>query len=166
MSNVSPLQMPPTIITALLIALASSSAHGQHDDILDTFTSIGGKDYAVKLQQRTAAALGSVAFRKYGHWGAEGRSPSFCISALQLTRQNQLVGISAKHYVDLCNVSRLWFTEKSPYVILTIEGGDASDSFRAEFKIHGVNIVERTVRDGEFPQVYERTRFSYPFVSE
>ena len=30
--------------------------------------------------------------------------------------------------------------------------------------MHGVNLIERAVRDGEFPEVFEVTRFNYPVV--
>lgn len=148
----------------VLLVVPLVKAHAQSTDIEESFTSNSGGTYKVDIQQLAPATKGSNAFRKFGHWGAEGRIPSVCVSKLKITREKLTVRLAAKHYLDLCNVNRAWFTEVSPYVVLTLEGGDASDSFKAEFKMHGVNLIERAVRDGEFPEVFEVTRFNYPVV--
>jgi hypothetical protein len=148
----------------LALATMVFTAQAQPEDVQKNFKTSSGKLFTAEIQQHTPADLNSPAFRSYGHWGAEGATSSFCISSLRITRQKQLVGLSAKHYVDLCNVTQVVFTEKGPNIILTLTGGDAAYSFTAEFVIHGNDLIERTVRDGEFPQVYERTRFSRPLV--
>jgi len=45
--------------------------------------------------------------------------------------------------------------------VLSMRGGDAGDSFTAEFLFRGVNIIQRTVQHGEFPEVRERTTYRY-----
>ena len=148
----------------VLLFIALVNAQAQPTDIEESFTSQSGKTYQVEVQQFVPATKNSNAFRKFGHWGADGRIPSVCVSKLKITREKLTVRLAAKHYLDLCNVNRAWFTEVSPFVVLTLEGGDASDSFKAEFKMHGVNLIERAVRDGEFPGVFEVTHFNYPVV--
>ena len=148
----------------VLLFIALVNAQAQPNDIEESFTSQSGKTYQVEVQQLAPTTKNSHAFRKFGHWGAEGRIPSVCVSKLKITREKLTVRLAAKHYLDLCNVNRAWFTEVSPFVVLTLEGGDASDSFKADFKMHGVNLIERAVRDGEFSGVFEVTHFNYPVV--
>jgi hypothetical protein len=149
----------------LVLLMASFGVVAQPDDMKEDFRAKNAKTYGLEIQQRLPASLNSSSFRAYGYRGADGANPSYCISSLKLAREKVLVRISAKHFLDLCNVHRAWFTEKGPHVILTLQGGDAVDSYKAEFKLHGVNLVERVVRDGEFPEVFERTQLSYPSVA-
>ena len=152
------------LVIVLSLALSLSGAKAQPADVVEPFTTKSGRTYQVEIQQLEPAALAAKNFRIFGFWGAEGRSPSYCVSALKIIRGKATVRLAAKHYLDLCNVNRAWFTEIAPYVVLTLKGGDASDSFRAEFKMHGVNLIERAVRDGQFPTVFEVTRFNYPVI--
>lgn len=145
-------------------ALLSLECFAQATDINEPFTDKFGRVFVAEVKQHTQAKLSSQAFKTFGHWGAEGRNPSVCVSTLRITRNKSAIRLSSKHYEDLCNVNRVWFAERPPFVVLTLHGGDASDSFKAEFKIHGVNLIERAVRDGQFPQVFEVTRFNYPVV--
>jgi hypothetical protein len=149
----------------LILGIAAQGALAQSADIVEPFVSKSGKSYRAEIQQLEPATLNSGVFKRFGHWGSEGRNPSFCVSSLKITRDKFAVRLASKHYLDLCNVNRVWFTEQPPFVVVTLEGGDASDSFKAEFKVNGVNLVERAVRDGEFPEVFEVTRFNYPVVS-
>jgi hypothetical protein len=146
------------------MALLTCKMHAQSMDVVETLTTNDGKTYSVEILQTRPANLKSRDFQRYGHWGAEGRNPSFCVSSMKISRGKLGVRLAAKHFMDLCNVNRASFIEKPPFVVLTLEGGDASDSFKAEFKLNGVNLIERAVRDGEFPQVFEITRFNYPVV--
>ena len=145
-------------------ALLSFACFAQASYINERFTDKSGRVFVADVAQHTQAKLSSQTLKKFGHWGAEGRSPSVCVSTLRITRNKSVIRLSSKHYADLCNVNRVWFAESPPFVVLTLQGGDASDSFKAEFKIHGVNLIERAVRDGQFPQVFEVTRFNYPVV--
>jgi hypothetical protein len=67
-----------------------------------------------------------------------------------------------KMYADLCNASTLQPSEARGIFVLKVHGGDAGDSFEAEYRFRGVYLVERWVRNGEFPdEAYEHTKFRY-----
>jgi len=52
-------------------------------------------------------------------------------------------------------------SERKGLFVVALVGGDAADSFTAEFIFRGVYLVERIVRHGEFPEAYERTLYRY-----
>jgi len=52
-------------------------------------------------------------------------------------------------------------SERNGRFVVALRGGDAGDSFTAEFLFRGVYLMERMVRHGEFPEAYERTLYRY-----
>jgi len=121
----------------------------------------GGATYQVGLRQDDLARLNDRSFQRYGHWGAGGAQASFCTSSFTVRRRGGVVRVAGKAFVDLCNVHSVQLSERSDLFVVALSGGDAGDSFTAEFLFRGVYLMERMVRHGEFPEVYERTLYRY-----
>lgn len=100
----------------------------------------------------------------FGFWGAGMPHPVVCVISMTVARGKQTILIPAKLYADLCSVNRLWFVERKEAITLVLEGGDASESFRAEFSFIGSRLTQRTVRHGYSEKVIERTQLSLPEV--
>ena len=151
---------------SLLLALFATAALAapalaQTRSFDESFAMQGGATYVVRLRQEQAARLNDRSFRLYGHWGAEGAQPSFCVSSFKVNRRGAAVAVSGKAFADLCNVRSVQLSERKGVFVLSLRGGDAGDSFAAEFLFRGVFLVERMVRHGEFPDAYERTLYRY-----
>jgi hypothetical protein len=149
------------LLLALSLMITPTLAHTSAKSFDESLTMLNGAKYSVKFQQEASPKLKSKASVDYGFWGADGAQPSFCISSLVITRQNRHVPLQSKLFTDLCNVNSVKLSEQKGKFILLLVGGDASDSFKAEFIFNGVFLAERIVRHGEFPEVYERTQFRY-----
>ena len=152
-----------TLVAALLV-LNTTLALAAPEDIDDTMTMTNGVQYDVQLQRRFIVHLESPSARRFGYWGTGLNPPVHCVSLLSIKRAKKRVIIAAKHYLDLCEVNRMWLSEEKGLLILTLEGSDASDSYRAKFVLRGTHVIERSVSDGETQKVLERTTFGYPAV--
>jgi len=145
--------------TISMLCLAQAKASSASFD--ETFSMPIGIQYVVHLKQATPARLSNKNFQSFGHWGAEGARQSFCVSSLQVIRRKVAIRVPGKSYADLCNVSSLELSERKGLFVVALRGGDAGDSFTAEFVFRGVYLIERMVRHGEFPEAYERTQYRY-----
>ena len=153
------------VLRHLLLLLAMFVSSGAFAEPLlpieKSFVMSDGTSYLVRLKQELPARLSDKSFQKYGHWGATGRNPSYCVSSFTVTRRNIAVHVNEKAFLDLCNVSSLELSERNGRFIVSLEGGDAGDSFSAQYQFQGAYLLERMVRHGEFPDVYERTLYSH-----
>src|SRR6266404_368011 len=146
-------------LAASLAVAAPAIAGSQSFD--ESFSMPNGATHVVHLRQQQPAQLSNRSFQRYGYWGAEGAERSFCISSLSVARRGAAVRVLSKTFSDLCNVSSVQLSERKGLFVLSLRGGDAGDSFTAEFLFRGVYLVERIVRHREFPEAYERTLYRY-----
>jgi hypothetical protein len=149
------------LLSALSLIIFPALAYSGAKSFDESLMMPKGAKYFVKLQQEAPPKHKSKSSVDYGFWGAAGAQPSFCISSLVITRHNRNVLLQSKLFTDLCNVNSVKLSERKGKFILSLVGGDAGDSFKAEFVFNGVFLAERIVRHGEFPEVYERTQFRY-----
>jgi hypothetical protein len=148
-------------IAAAAVALHAAVASAAPDTLETSLHMSGGAQYAVRLSQ---SPVGSATSRveSFGYWGREGATPSKCVSSVAITRNGKAVDLPGKMYVDLCNANTLQASESRGMFVLKVRGGDAGDSFEAEYRFRGVYLYERWVRHGEFPEeAYEHTKFRY-----
>ena len=147
-------------ISAIQLAIVGT-AWAQPTAIRESFTVRSGAKYVVRLRQERPARLNDLSFQRYGHWGAEGAQASFCTSSLTVSRRGAPVRVSGKAFTDLCNIHSVQLSERNGLFLIAMRGGDAADSFTAEFSFRGVYLIERMVRHSEFPESYERTIYRY-----
>lgn len=145
--------------TISMVSLTQAKASNASFD--EAFSMPNGVQYVVHLKQVTPTRLNDKNFQSFGYWGAEGAQQSFCVSSLQVIRRKVAIRVAGKSFADLCNVSSLELSERKGLFVVALRGGDAGDSFTAEFVFRWVFLVERMVRHGEFPEAYERTQYRY-----
>lgn len=117
----------------------------------DEIIMANGVRYEVNIQQRIRSDLRRRP--AFGYWGAAMPRPVSCLASLTVLRGKQSIPVPAKLYLDLCSVNRLWLEERKGTMVAVLDGGDASEGFRAEFVFIGARLAERSVRDGESAKV-------------
>jgi hypothetical protein len=93
-------------------------------------------------------------------WGSFESGRNVFVDAISLSADGRSVDLPLSAYGDLANVNEIRVQLAKDGCILVIVGGDAGSGYKATIRVRGVNVVERTVRDGEFPEnFYEITRY-------
>lgn len=151
------MRTPFAHIATLLILVASPPVIADAEILEKSFTAGSGTKYSVRVVQGVPSQLSRHPSKQFGYWGTEEPKPSLCVVDLTVTRRGRPIPVLAKHFYDLCNVHYLELSESKGRVIATLNGGDAADGYAAEFHFRGVQMIERLVLHGEFPETNERT---------
>lgn len=96
----------------------------------------------------------SAAYRWWGNLGPG----SLVVLDLKITFKGSAVWVPLSAYYDLANPNTVQIAEKRSGCIVRIEGGDASEGYRAEIVVKRRKLSSRAVHLGEFPEaLWERT---------
>lgn len=93
-----------------------------------------------------------------GMWGVDCGDPIYSVQRLTLKLNGKKVHFPHKFVADLSHVSFVEIKGVKGGVEILLRGGDASGSYAAEFLVTKKRLVQRIVRDGEFPtEIWEKT---------
>lgn len=104
-----------------------------------------------------------VLAKKGYRWGGEDLAPPrTVVYQLSVTESGDDVFVPLSAFADLGNPRTMEVKATRRGFDLAITGGDAATSYRAALTFEQRNLVSRTVRHGEFPEVaWEETRYSF-----
>ena len=103
----------------------------------------------------------STSNEQASYWGGGGSTPpEMLVTGIRIACKGQTIRIPRSAYADLANVNRVLIILKKGGCILRLEGGDASVAYDADLVVRGSNLMQRWVRDGEFPEnFWEKTTY-------
>lgn len=87
------------------------------------------------------------------------RHPCSVVDYLEIAVDGKPLFIYRSVYADLADVNRVSLQQKNGQFTLTLEGGDASESYRAEILFTSKLILKRIITNSESGEVAQETRY-------
>lgn len=120
----------------------------------------GGKTLKVEIQASQYSS--SFPYRTGWRWGVEGTEPKSVLTRLDVYLGQEPLFIPVSAYSDLANARTASLLVRGRTYVITINGGDAAGSYRAELHFDGAYIRKKRVVHGEFPdQAWEETTYAF-----
>lgn len=139
-------------IVAILLCLASANLNAE---VLAQEINIKGIKWSVVGKTTTDSI--PKAHKDGIWWGVEFSEPISVIDRLEIKKGDTKIPVRLSAYADLANVKKIEIKKQGKMIVVQIQGGDAAGAFVAEIMIKNDKVVERTVRNAEFPErVLER----------
>jgi hypothetical protein len=119
---------------------------------------VSGSNYSFRLTFEKGSRS------RYGDGWGQSADQSASVRIVSFDAKYLGVRLLAKQSccADLYNVRSVALRPSKGGIFLVLKGGDAGSAFTAELLFNRLGLVERIVRDGEFPnQLYERTIYHW-----
>ena len=101
-------------------------------------------------------------------WGAlNAKTPVLVVTRLDIDHNKHLVRVPVSAYSGLTMADTMMVIPNKRGCIIRITGSDAAAAYTCEWIVRGNEVVQRTVRCGEFPDLdYEKTTYRTPRPGE
>lgn len=148
-----------SIIVALTLSVTLSITPGQHKHTLSPAQSKTFKHRGMSIEVRIAKA--DISNKPWqGFWGAAERRGSTLVSSIDISYQQTKISAPRSAFADLANAHTFASMPNGKQLIVTIEGGDAADGYKAALYFESGDIIKRVVKSGEFPRNrWEETKY-------
>ncbi len=143
---------------AILILIGGYIGAQTNGSTSETKLSATGNGYrVVALTERLSFAQTAEAA---SWWGSTDRHPKV-VKSVRITHGAVSITVPRSAFADLANVSKVWVSATKRGCIITLQGGDAAESYTAVISIRDNLVVERKVTSDEEPGDREETRYSF-----
>jgi len=95
------------------------------------------------------------------YWGEGGDGDAY-VDDISVLYNGESVDLPFSCYSDLANVNDMKITPVKGGLVINIKGADAGNSYDAQIVLSGGDIVRRSVKSGEFPDLeWEKTQYRH-----
>jgi hypothetical protein len=116
----------------------------------------------LRIQIKVSPYSSSFPYRSGWRWGVEGGEPRTVLTRLAVYLGQEPLFIPVSAYADLSNVRTVSLQVRGKGYVITIAGGDAAGSYRAELQFEGAYVRKKKVVHGGFPdQAWEETTYAF-----